>query len=282
MRVPSCGTLAFLGVLGCTAASPPSSGPVDASTASTKPALVRVVARDFAFDSAHSVPAGLVAIRLVNDGRAIHMLGIVRLDSGKTTADLYHAITENRPVNWSSELGGPGAVSPGDSVTQYEVLEPGTYSMVCWWPDSTGKPHIISGMMSTLTVTGQTAGAPVEPTPDIYLRERDYAIATTGAFSSGHHVFRVDNDGPQEHDVTILRMLPGKTDAEIDTWLLKPDMRDAPVEAVGGVVGVGRWGHTEFAADLKPGNYLIVCLVPDEKDGKPHFMHGMSTKVTVS
>ena len=125
------------------------------------------------------------------------MLGIARLDSGKTVADTYQAIAGNKPMTWFSELGGPGAVSPGDSVTQYAVLEPGTYSMICWWPDSTGKPHIISGMMSTLTVTGQTAGAPVEPTPDIYLRERDYAIATTGAFTAGHHVFRVDNDGPR-------------------------------------------------------------------------------------
>jgi hypothetical protein len=137
-------------------------------------------------------------------------------------------------------------------------------------------------MLSTLTVTGETAGAPVEPRPDIDLRERDYAIAATGAFTAGHHVIRVDNDGPQDHDITMLRVLPGKTDAEVDKWLLKPDMRDAPVEAVGGVVGMARWAHGEFEADLKPGNYLILCMIPDAKDGKLHFMHGMSTKVTVS
>ncbi|MEO7040798.1 MAG: hypothetical protein ABI035_00905 [Gemmatimonadaceae bacterium] len=276
------GTFAFVGVLGCAASPPASSRSVDASTTATKPALVRVVARDFAFDSAHSVPAGLVAIRLVNQGHAIHMLGLARLDSGKTVADVYQAITGNKPLSWFSELGGPGAISPGDSVTQYAVLEPGTYSMICWWPDSTGKEHFMSGMMSTLTVTGQSAGAPVEPTPDIYVRERDYAIATTGAFTAGPHVFRVDNDGPQDHDFTILRVLPGKTDAEVEQWLLKPDMRDPAVEAVGGVVGVARWGHTEFAADLKPGNYLILCMIPDAKDGKPHFMHGMTTKVSVT
>jgi len=282
MRCLSYCTLAFLGVLGCAAASPSSNGTADASTASTKPTLVRVVAHDFAFDSAHSVPAGLVAIRLVNQGHAIHMLGIARLDSGKTVADFYQAMIGHKPASWFSELGGPGAVSPGDSATQYAVLEPGTYAMICWWPDSTGKEHVMSGMMSTLTVTGQTAGAPVEPTPDIYLRERDYQIATTGAFTAGRHVFRVDNDGPQDHDVTILRVLPGKTDAQVDKWLEKPDMRDAPVEAVGGIVGIARWGHSEFAADLKAGNYLILCMIPDAKDGKPHFMHGMSTKVTVT
>jgi len=275
-------TVAVVGVLGCAASSPPSSGHATATKPATEPALVRVVAHDFAFDSAHSVPAGLVAIRFVNDGPAIHMLGVSRLDSGKTVADVYQALTKNKPMSWFSELGGPGAVSPGDSVTQYAVLEPGTYSMICWWPDSTGKEHAMIGMMSTLTVTGQTAGAPIEPTPDIYLRERDYHIAATGAFTAGHHVFRVDNDGPQDHDVAILRVLPGRTDAEIDKWLMKPDMRNAPVEALGGTVGVARWGHTEFAADLKPGNYLMLCMIPDAKDRKPHFMHGMVTKVSVT
>ena len=286
MRGVICGTAVIIGILGCSTSSPSSTAHADVSTASTasaKPALVRVVARDFAFDSAHSVPAGLVAIRLVNEGHAVHMLGIARLDSGKTVADADHAIVKNISMaGWFTEMGGPGAVSPGDSVTQYVVLEPGTYSMICWWPDSTGKEHVMSGMLATLTVTGQTAGAPVEPTPDIYLRERDYAIATTGAFTSGPHVFRVDNDGPQDHDVTILRVLPGKSDADIDKWLLNPDMRDVPVEALGGVVGVGRFGHTEFAADLKPGSYLILCMIPDAKDGKPHFMHGMVTKVSVT
>jgi hypothetical protein len=279
----NCGTLAFLGVLGCAASTPASAGHADAATtSSSKPEIVRVVARDFAFDSAHTVPAGLVAIRLVNQGHSIHMLGIARLDSGKTMHDAYQAIIGNKPMGYFSELGGPGAVSPGDSVTQYAVLEPGTYSMICWWPDSTGKEHVFSGMMSTLTVTGKTAGAPVEPAPDIYLRERDYAISATGAFTAGPHVFRVDNDGPQDHDITILRVLPGKTDAEVDKWLQKPDMRDAPVEAVGGVVGIARWAHTEFAANLKVGNYLILCMIPDAKDRKPHFMHGMATKIVVS
>lgn len=282
MRRSFCGAVAVLGVVGCAASSPPSGERADASPPPATPHLVRVVARDFAFDSSHSVPAGLVAIRLVNQGHDIHMLGIARLDSGRTVADVYKAITGNAPMGWFSELGGPGAVSPGDSVTQYAVLQPGTYSMICWWPDSTGKEHVMSGMMSTLTVTGETAGAPIEPAPDIYLRERDYNVSATGAFTAGHHVFRVDNDGPQKHDVALLRVLPGKTDAEVDKWLQKPSMNGAPVEAVGGTVGVARWGHTEFAADLKPGNYLILCMIPDAKDRKPHFMHGMMTKVTVT
>lgn len=288
MRGAVCCVAAVFGVLGCSASSHSPGGDAArattpaASIASTAPTLVRVVAHEFAFDSSHTVPAGLVAIRLVNAGKDVHMLGVARLDSGKTLTDLMHAFEKNAPVPWFIELGGPGAVSPGDSVTQYVVLEPGTYSMICFWPDSTGKEHVMSGMASTLTVTGEMASAPVEPAPDIYLRQRDYQIATAGAFTAGHHVFRVDNDGLQDHDITILRVLPGKSDSAVKQWLLKPDMRDAPVEAVGGTVGITRWGHTEFAADLKPGNYLVLCMIPDAADGKPHFMHGMVTKVSVT
>ena len=130
MRGLFCGTVAVVGVLGCAASSPPSSGHASASSSTTEPALVRVVAHDFAFDSAHSVPAGLVAIRFVNSGRAIHMLGIARLDSGKTVPDVYQALVKNGSLDWFNEVGGPGAVSPGDSVTQYAVREPGSYSMI--------------------------------------------------------------------------------------------------------------------------------------------------------
>jgi hypothetical protein len=34
--------------------------------------------------------------------------------------------------------------------------------------------------------------------------------------------------------------------------------------------------------DLPPGEYGLVCFVPDAKDGKPHFMHGMITQLTIS
>jgi hypothetical protein len=51
------------------------------------------------------------------------MLGVARLDSGKTVADVYNALVNKTFPGWINELGGPGAVSPGDSVTQHAVLE---------------------------------------------------------------------------------------------------------------------------------------------------------------
>jgi len=33
--------------------------------------------------------------------------------------------------------------------------------------------------------------------------------------------------------------------------------------------------------DLAPGEYGLLCFLPDAKDGKPHFVHGMHKQITV-
>ena len=37
-----------------------------------------------------------------------------------------------------------------------------------------------------------------------------------------------------------------------------------------------------FTADLTPGNYALLCFVPDAKDGKPHLEHGMVKQFKIS
>jgi uncharacterized cupredoxin-like copper-binding protein len=34
--------------------------------------------------------------------------------------------------------------------------------------------------------------------------------------------------------------------------------------------------------DLAPGTYGLICFVPDSKDGKGHYVHGMAKTLTVS
>jgi hypothetical protein len=33
--------------------------------------------------------------------------------------------------------------------------------------------------------------------------------------------------------------------------------------------------------DFTPGDYALVCFLPDAKDGKPHFTHGMVKQIHV-
>ena len=281
MRWLSHAAAASLLLAACSPAHP-ARPPESAGARPTAPTLVRVVARDFAFDSSHTAPAGLLAIRLVNQGHAIHMLGIARLDSAKTLGDVVRALHGDAPIPWLHELGGPGVVSPGDSATAYLVLEPGTYSMICWWPDSAGTMHVMMGMMATLTVTGRDAGAPVPPPADVYVRESDYHIAMPDTLAAGRHVFTVANDGPHEHDLAIFRLRPGRTESQVEAWLAAPTLSAPPAEAVGGTVGQERWSHVEFDADLEPGRYLFLCLMEDATSPKPHYLRGMIRRVTVT
>lgn len=48
----------------------------------------------------------------------------------------------------------------------------------------------------------------------------------------------------------------------------------------GGVGAVSAGGQAWVTADLKPGTYVIVCLIPDAK-GVPHAALGMLNKITV-
>ena len=40
-------------------------------------------------------------------------------------------------------------------------------------------------------------------------------------------------------------------------------------------------GSATFSADLTAGEYALMCFVPDSKDGKPHFAHGMMKTIKV-
>jgi uncharacterized cupredoxin-like copper-binding protein len=55
-----------------------------------------------------------------------------------------------------------------------------------------------------------------------------------------------------------------------------------PGKPLGGVSGLEYGMSGYFTADFTPGNYALICFVPDAKDGKPHFTHGMMQQITVN
>jgi hypothetical protein len=49
----------------------------------------------------------------------------------------------------------------------------------------------------------------------------------------------------------------------------------------GGLAVIDSGTSAVLAADLSPGDYGLICFMPDTKDGKPHFMHGMMSQIKV-
>src|SRR5215212_3580182 len=126
-----------------------------ASLASFDPAThVAVIhAKDFTFDSPDSVTAGWTTFHFVNDGATLHHASLVRIDSGKTVADLEAALKSGPPPRWITEVGGPNAPDPNGQTDATMNLEPGQYAFVCFVDLPDKVMHAAKGMVRGLKVT---------------------------------------------------------------------------------------------------------------------------------
>jgi hypothetical protein len=252
-----------------------------ASAAIPAPNIVTVHAKDFVFEAPAQIPAGMTTFRLINDGANLHHLDIVRLDSGKTLADLQIELAKPAALpGWAVFQGGPNAPDPKKETSATLALQPGNYAMICFVNAPGGVPHFAKGMVYPFTVTSAPAGpAAVAPTPDMTITLTDYAFGLSTPLTAGTHTFEVRNNATQIHEIELIRLAPGKTLDSMMRWLSSPN-GPPPGSAIGGIAPfIGAPNY--FTADITPGNYLLFCFVPDATDGKPHFMHGMAKTITV-
>src|SRR2546422_3952542 len=182
------------------------------------PSLVTITATDYAFGVPDTLPAGLTTFRLVNQGKELHHANLVRLGDGKTVADFQAGIaaamkSHAPPPSWMAFVGGPNAVTLGDTGVATQMLEPGSYVFVCWIPSLDGVSHVMKGMIHSLVVTAGAAPAPAaaEPAADATIKLTDYDFQLSQPLTAGKHVVRVENIGAQAHEVVIAALCPGKT-----------------------------------------------------------------------
>jgi uncharacterized cupredoxin-like copper-binding protein len=258
------------------------------TTKPRKPAVVEVVARDYAFTVPASIPAGLVTFRLRNEGKELHHFWIVRLTGGKTFQDFttYMRTHGEHPAPWAVNVGGPQPPAPGGTSNATLLLTPGNYAVFCLIPGPDGKPHMAKGMAQPLTVTAvATTSAPpgtAKPTmkADIDLGLVDYDFRFSKPLTAGEHTLHVHNDATQAHELVIVKLAPGKTLAEALGWAQKM-AGEPPFAMVGGITGLDHGQEAFMQAKFTPGDYALICFVPDAKDGKPHSVHGMATQLRV-
>ncbi|NUQ21717.1 MAG: hypothetical protein HOQ09_12275, partial [Gemmatimonadaceae bacterium] len=251
------------------------------ATSAATPQVVVVKTSDFAFQAPDSIRAGLTTIRLeTNPGPELHQVGLIRLDSGKTAADLFETMkTAPALPRWASEIAGVNPPAPGKVAEATVNLQPGSYLLVCFVPSADGVPHIAKGMSRALTVTGASVAATRLPA-DVEMKLVDYGFVLSTPLTSGAHVVRVVNAAQQTHEVVFVRLAPGKTAADLASWVEK-QQGPPPAEPLGGVAGLGVGQAASFPVTLTPGEYALLCFVPDAKDGKPHVAHGMVKPFTV-
>jgi uncharacterized cupredoxin-like copper-binding protein len=165
----------------------------------------------------------------------------------------------------------PGATSLAATVP----LAPGHYAALCIVPGPDGVPHIMKGMYKDLIVTATTQPASFARSgPRTTITLADYSFQTSARLTAGVHRVLVRNVGKQSHELELARLLPGKTPADLAAWADKM-AGPPPAHFVGGVSLLAAGGENELTLDLAPGHYVMLCFVPDAKDGKPHVAHGM-------
>ena len=85
-----------------------SGAPANAGSYDPATHTATVKATEFAFAAPDTIQAGWTTFHLMNEGTTLHHLAIVRIDSGKTMADVGAAMqTQGPPPKWIVEVGGP-------------------------------------------------------------------------------------------------------------------------------------------------------------------------------
>ncbi len=245
------------------------------------PRVVRVTGEDFKFEAPDVIPAGLTEFRFLNKGPAFHHMAILKLSGAKTVDDLRAALANpGPPPAWVKEIGGPNAPSPGLEANATLKMEPGNYALICF-VDIGGPPHFAKGMVRTLRVVAAKGPVASRPKADLTIQLLDYNFKLTSPIRAGTRTIRVHNVGKQHHEVELVQLAPNASVTDFMKWMEKME-GPPPGKALGGIAGIDPGVSEYFRADFTPGNYALICFLPDAKDGKPHFAQGMIRQIAVS
>jgi hypothetical protein len=259
-----------------------------AAAAGAQGNVVTVTASDYAFVAPDSVASGITTFRFMNHGAELHHVQIVRLDSGKTMADLQAAMQQpDPPPAWVRFVGGVAAIAPhghgGSTITAR--LKPGQHVLLCFVPGPDGKPHIAKGMVRPFMVTpASNAASNVAqagmPKADATLTLYDYNFDFDQPLKAGRRVILVRNTAGQFHEATLVKLPPNTAVTALTDWMAGGMKGPPPAMPHGGVQALTPGEENLLTVDLEPGDYALYCFVP-APDGKDHVVHGMMKKFTV-
>ena len=247
--------------------------------------VVTVTAREYAFELPDSIPAGLTTFRLLDAGQQQHHVFLIALPAGKTPKDAVAAIEAGGPppawgrAPWMRMVGGPNTPVPGGESNATLALAPGRYMLFCVIPAPDGQLHVSKGMFRALTVTPSARKAPA-PASDVSVTLTDYDFRFSKPLSAGSHTLRLYNAAAQPHEMFMMRLPPGRSVADLVAWVAKPN-GPPPIIPAGGITDIPPGEVIYVRGDFTAGEYALICFSPDERDGRPHFAHGMTKQFTV-
>jgi hypothetical protein len=244
-----------------------------------------VVSTDQGLDVPTQVDAGLVNIRLFNRGKALHSVILVKVDRLDRLASIAEFLRNNDwNVSWLKAMGGPGRITPGGISSAIVAVEPGRYLLADLGDGPPqGRLTRSNDFLRELSVVKGPGPAvvPTLPPTELTISMTNWAFHVTGALYAGRRTIRVANESPLDHNLWVVRLLPGRSAQDVMQWLAQPKAA-MPFEPAGGTTAVGAGRAINVPLDLLPGEYVLICGLLNPLSQKTHAAHGMFKLLTVT
>lgn len=168
------------------------------------------------------------------------------------------------------------SVSRQSTKTMIVDLERGTY-VVAAVPKAGGEVSY-----STFQVLGGGGEAAEGPQVARTVDFSDFAFDFPTEVDSGITLWKVSNTGTQPHVADLYRLLPGRTAEDLIAYLSGDGGARAPYDETANIAMVAAGQTVYVPVDLKAGNWVAVCFVPDMDDPRlTHVMEGMVSEFRV-
>jgi hypothetical protein len=121
--------------------------------------------------------------------------------------------------------------------------------------------------------------------PTVAFTAKDYEfIDLPASVPGGLTRLSMTQEGPSDHHAMFMRLNEGVTADDFMTALQSGDFGAilGAATSLGGPNASAIGTTTNVIVDLTPGQYMVVCLVPDEETGMPHAAMGMLTPMEVT
>ena len=224
------------------------------------------------------VPAGLYTFQVTNNQTEGEFAGIIaRITDGVTMEQFMEAAAAEDPMGAIAmvSLSGGLPLQPGESTSYILRLVPGNYIVVNFADE--GPPSDAA----TFTVVEGDMTNEVEPNADVNLAMVDFAFAIPGFMPAGEQVWHLENVGDQWHE-TVIMPLPEGLASVSDVRELMASGSEPDVQPAFFWAPMSPGGEAWVTIDLAPGNYVVLCFLPDlNGDFSPHMQHGMIQVFTV-
>lgn len=211
------------------------------------------------FSIPQEMPEGIVKITFENNSEAPIEPFLARLNEGVTFDNLVEALSqggEEAAVGLVSLLGGP-VVGPETDVDVTYDLVPGTYLLVDNVPEE-------PSLQPFMVVDSEEEGS-APPEADVEMELVDFAFNTPIAVAAGPQVWRIANQGDQNHHMFIVPLDNGMAAGEFNEFLLRLFAGEEPEgpEPINGWFAMSPGEQAWITYDLEPGTYALVCVLPD-------------------